>query len=234
MSAGLLIAAGPASGKTSLMSQLVMHVLRLGGLVPVVVRLWELSATLQLPQNAARYASGWNHIEVFLQLTLGANSPTYLMLRGMLLARRCLLLLDGVDEAGAMKASIEEHISGVLLPQGHVLVVTSRPAALTDALYTSFERMELCPLTLDQQENVIQERLDAASLSKHAPLLLDYLHSDKLPRDSSGERITGNPLMLSMVISIFESSHRPAGLLDASDSDGPTMPKSTSELYALA
>lgn len=54
--------------------------------------------------------------------------------------------------------------------------------------------------------------------------LVGYL-KEKVPLDTeTGVRVTGNPLMLSMVISIFESrqqaAHEPAGAKGATTTDG--------------
>jgi hypothetical protein len=57
----------------------------------------------------------------------GADSEHYRMLRQAMLARRTLLLLDGLDEGGQVRAQIEKHVTEVLAPQGFVMLVTSRP-----------------------------------------------------------------------------------------------------------
>ena len=44
------------------------------------------------------------------------------------MARRALILVDGLDEAGTVRDQIETHVAEVLTPQGHVLLATSRPA----------------------------------------------------------------------------------------------------------
>ena len=50
----------------------------------------------------------------------------YRALRQAMMARRVLLILDGMDEGGKATAAIEKHVSEVLAPQGFVLLVTSR------------------------------------------------------------------------------------------------------------
>lgn len=153
----LLVVAGPASGKTSLMSQLVMHALvrdESSLLVPVLIKIMDMARYLAMREHEKTFAGAWNFADAVLQITLGASSPRYRLLRQAMMARRVLLLLDGVDEGGTVKLSIEQHIAKVLAPQGHPMVVTSRPAGLTERLYVDFERLELCPLSLAQQTQV--------------------------------------------------------------------------------
>jgi hypothetical protein len=48
-------------------------------------------------------------------------------------ARRTLILLDGLDEGGRAREEIQRHVAEVLAPQGHVMLVTSRPAVRAPA-----------------------------------------------------------------------------------------------------
>eukprot|EP00966_Prymnesium_polylepis_P280844 6489226-Prymnesium_polylepis.1 len=174
------------------MSQLVMHTLSTKILFPVLIKMTYLSKALEDPNHADTFATAFNFADAYLRITYGGDSPKYKGLRQMLLARRVLLLLDGIDEGGTVKLQIEEHITGVLQPQGHVMVVTSRPTGLSDDLYGAFEKLELCPLTLEQQLQVVDERLADVKLLEHAPKLRAYI-DEEVPRDSeSGQRITGN------------------------------------------
>jgi hypothetical protein len=139
------------------------------------------------------------------------------MLRQALMARRALLLLDGLDEAGAKRADIELHVVEVLAPQGHVLLCTSRPAGVDEARFAAFRRLELAPLTDAQQERALEQRLG----TERAAALLTYVR-DVMPRDDTGQKVTSNPLMLSMVASVYELRQ------------GDGMPATVAELYATA
>ena len=115
----------------------------------------------------------------------------------------------------------------MLAPQGHVMLVTSRPAGVTEKLFKEhFHQLQLCALTDKQQEEVINMRVEQGRET-----LLEYVRT-KVPRNTvedgqadSGERMTGNPLMLSMVISVF-LSRRDAGISE--------MPETIEELYKTA
>ena len=164
-------------------------------LVPILVKVQLLQARLLNEPDA--FGTAWNWIDAFLRFE--HNEPTYLMLRQAMASRRALLLLDGLDEGGDKRVQIERHVTEVLAPQGHVLLATSRPNGIDDRRYGSFRRLELKPLSVDQQRQALEQRLGA----ERASPLLPYLK--RMPVDErTQERITANPLMLSMVASIFE------------------------------
>ena len=120
-----LLTAGPACGKTTLLSQLVKLALE-GPLIPILVKVQTLQKRLINYPDA--FASSWNWIDAFLRLEHGAEAPYYSMLRQAMMARRALILIDGLDEAGQFRPQLEKHMAEVLAPQGHVLLATSRPA----------------------------------------------------------------------------------------------------------
>ena len=101
-----------------------------------------------------------------------------------------------------MRDAIERHVVEVLAPQGHVMLVTSRPAGIREERFAStFHRLTLCPLTEQQQREVIVQRVDAP---EQREALERYLE-EKAPRDTAeagqgggvgtGQRVTGNPLV---------------------------------------
>ena len=113
------------------------------------------------------------------------------MLRGAMHARCALLLLDGVDEGGRKRAAIERHVTEVLAPQGHSLLVTSRPAGLELARYEAhFLALELQPLDEAQQRAVVTRRVGDVA----GDLLWRELEATA-PRDEKGARVTSNPLV---------------------------------------
>ena len=116
------------------------------------------------------------------------------------MARRALLLIDGLDEGGKERERITEHITQVLAPQGHVMLVTSRPAGINEAVFKGFARLDLKPLSDAQQQLVVVQRLGHDHAAELIPYLLKMVPTDP----ASKQRITANPLMLSMIISISE------------------------------
>ena len=142
-----LLTAGPASGKTTLLTQVVMLSLD-GELVPILVKVQRLQQ--QLLEAPDEFAQSWNWVDAHLRLEHGRGSALYRMLRQAMTARRALLLLDGLDEGGAKREAIERHVAEVLAPQGHVLLATSRPTGVDEKRFASFRRLRLSPLTKAQ------------------------------------------------------------------------------------
>ena len=208
-----LLTAGPATGKTWLTSQVVMHSLH-RALVPVVIKVEHLQK--ELTEHEAAFQAAPNWVDAHLQRT--CEPPHYAMLHAAMEQRRVLLLIDGLDEAGAARARIETHVAEVLAPQGHTLLCTSRPAGLDAARFAAFHKLQLAPLTEAQQQAFLASRLGAARAVELKPYL-----RDKVPLDAESQRsVTANPLMLSMVASIAELR---AGI---------DMPTTTAELYDVA
>ena len=209
----MLLTAGPAAGKTWLMSQLIMHSID-SNLLPILVEVQCLQKALG--EHAATFAAAPDWVDAYLRLTCGPSH--YRVLRGAMDARRALLLLDGLDEAGQERARIEAHVAKVLAPQRLALLCTSRPAGLDEALFQGFHRLKLAPLSDTQQAAFLATRLTPT----RADALLPYLHN-KSPVDAeTRRRVTSNPLMLSMIASIADLRV------------GIAMPTKTSELYEVA
>lgn len=211
----VLLTSGPAGGKTTLLRQIILFSLD-GELVPILIRVEQLQSWLL--QDPDAFASSWNWVDTYVRAQYGAGEPIYRMLRQALVARRALILLDGLDKGGLCRGELEAHIADVLSRQGHVLLVTSRPAGVDAERFADFHRLRLSPLTDRQQEDSIIKRLGIEG----AAALLPYVR-ERMPRDTeTGSRVTANPLMLSMVASVFELRR------------GLEMPRTVSELYTTA
>ena len=212
-----LLTAGPAAGKTCLLSQIIIHTLNdsSSGMVPILVKVQLLQNQLLSDVNA--FASSWNWIDAYLKIVHDARPDVYRFLRQAMMARRALLLLDGLDEGGLARERIERHVTEVLAPQGHVLLATSRPAGIDDKRFSGFTRLSLSPLSDPQQQQAVEQRLD----QKQAKDLMLYVRGVMPVDKETGQRITGNPLMLSMVVSIFEigAAVMPKTMVDLYDSD---------------
>jgi len=189
----VLLTGPPAAGKTCLISQLVTHVLDDPDrrLVPVLVRVQLLQRLLLLEEHRDTFATAWNWVDAYLRCVHGSDADAYRMLRGAMRARRALLLLDGMDEGGRMRTAIERHVTEVLAPQGHVLLVTSRPDGLDRTCFQEhFLALELRPLDETQQHIVVERRVGRA--------LGEALWREiaaTAPRDEHNELVTSNPLV---------------------------------------
>ena len=99
------------------------------------------------------------------------------------------------------------------------MLVTTRPTGLREQLFRNhFHWVQLRPLSDEQQKQAVEQRLGDAVRTE---ALMQYVQH-RVPLDSeTGQRMTGNPLLLSMVTSIFESR-----------SATGSMPENVIELYA--
>ena len=220
--AAVIMLGPPASGKSCLMAHVVLDTVERGTMVPILIRVVDLQKLLLDPEHRNVFSGAWNWCDAYLRVTLGAQSERYLFLRQAMMARRVLVLLDGIDEGGTARDRVEKHVTTVLAAQGHVMLVTSRPDGVQSERYAEggFHQLELCPLTSEQQEEAIKKRIGA----EHAHELWEYIQKQLPPHEVTGDRVTGNPLMLSMVTSIFEM--RGGG--------NEPMPSKVAELYQVA
>ena len=110
-----------------------------------------LTHTLSLLASALR-----NWVDAYLRIKHGEHSEYYRMLRQALMARRVLLLLDGIDEGGRARDKIEQHVAKVLAPQGFVMLVTSRPAGVRQELFEDKVGMRWEPIGHQKPESGIE------------------------------------------------------------------------------
>ena len=195
--AAALLTGPPAAGKTTLISQAVVLALDRAEMVPIVIKVQQLQ--VRLGEAPDVFASSWNWVDAYLKLVHAELPSMYRTLRQAMMARRALLLIDGLDEGGTSRRKIERHVVNVLAPQGHVVLCTSRPAGVDEEHFKGFHRLKLAPLTDAQQHEALTQRLGAAGVAKLMPFV------ERMPLDTeTGRRVTANPLMLSMVASVFE------------------------------
>ena len=64
--------------------------------LPCLVRVADLQRCLLDEANSEVFAKAFNWIEAFLLITLGNDSEVHAMLRQAMMARRAVLLLDGL------------------------------------------------------------------------------------------------------------------------------------------
>ena len=183
-------------------------------MVPILIKVQQLQR--RLIDQPDDFGTAWNWVDAFLRLQYRGQPAVYHFLRQALLSRRVLLLLDGLDEGAAKRDEIQRHVTEVLAPQGHVMLCTSRPAGVTEESFPGFRRLHLLPLTQQKQQEALEQRLGATAV---APLL-EYLK--RMPVGDDGQLVTSNPLMLSMIASVYELRQ------------GVGMPETIAELYEHA
>eukprot|EP01052_Picozoa_sp_SAG31_P017605 SAG31_NODE_1212_length_9370_cov_2.848452_7_plen_223_part_01 len=86
-SAAVLVIAEPASGKTFMCSQVVMRSLWQeeqnagSGLIPIHIKVIDLSRLLQVKEHRRVFVHAWNHIDAYVQLEHGLGSMRYRFIR---------------------------------------------------------------------------------------------------------------------------------------------------------
>lgn len=217
IAASVLLTGDAAAGKTCIVSQVVIRMLEIQrNIVPIVIKVHHLQRQLLMNEHSDVFANAWNWVDAHLQIAYGADSKLYAFLMQAMRSRRALLIVDGIDEGGLRRAEIEAHVARVLAKQKHTLLVTSRPIGVQETKFEQdFYRLSLCPLSDAQQEQLIKLRLPTGG----DVLLTDYV---RIPPAPLGHRVTSNPLMLSLVISIFRM--RQGSLGDSSDRPSVSSP----------
>lgn len=169
------------------------------------------------------FVGAWNFADALLHQTCEGKAERYLMLRQAMMARRALLIIDDIDLTDAARDRIERHIMEVLAPQGHLILVISRPAAEKDDLsarFPRFHRFSLVPLVESRQQHAVEQRLG----SERAVAVMNYVRS--LPLDTlTRHRVTANPLILSMLISYIETRPKRSAMAISAGNDDAALLK---------
>ena len=100
-----------------------------------------------------------NVIMSYLESKNPPGTKQHRLLMQAVLERRCLFLVDGVDEAGSAKKEIERAIADELLDQGHKTIVTSRHSGFKMESFERCQLVELLPMSHGQQEAMVRARL---------------------------------------------------------------------------
>lgn len=172
----ILIRAGPGTGKTWSMQQLLFLLAQELSisrteiqlqLVPLLIPIQKLARMLR--QHAANSKEGppSNLVLFYIQAEF-PSGDTRSMLEQAFEMRSLIVMLDGIDEAASMKLAVEDYVTKTLVPMGVPLLVTSRPEGIRKRLYSrDFVIMNLKPLSQDQQHKIIEKQLQQNEFFKH-------------------------------------------------------------------
>ena len=127
----------------------------------------------QLSREFRRSWSSANRSEATTLSVLESTFREHMRNRGgeMLLKafdqREVLVVLDGVDEAADLSRVIEQFILEKLVDEGHRVMVTSRYEGVRLDLFEDFVVLDLRPLGVQQQQDVIQAQLGGNEYFEH-------------------------------------------------------------------
>ena len=171
----VLLRAGPGTGKTWSLQQMYYLLARRlqdagegsGGngtpLVPIVFYVQRLVRLMR----KQKLAPGMDLLFEYIRDAYGDGERTT-MLQQAIRLKAGILLIDGVDEAAGLRQTIEDLVHLHLVPQGHKVVVTSRPEGVRLPLYRKhFVVLNLKPLTDEQQSAMIQGQLQGNAFFEH-------------------------------------------------------------------
>ncbi|KAH8072652.1 hypothetical protein JL721_3295 [Aureococcus anophagefferens] len=184
----LLVVGDPAGGKTTFAKQLLtwtMREPRHAYLIPCLVRVCDVVRVFA-PETARPAAPlAWAYLR---QTCAEARWRFFDKARQ---ERRLLLILDGVDEAGALEREIRDEYAR------HPLVVTSREMkALEGPAYARFRRVRVLQLDQGQIEAIARKRLGDDGQFE------TFLGQLRL--NAALQRMAANPLLLSVTLSVFQ------------------------------
>jgi len=174
-----IIEGEPARGKTGVAFRLVTEAVRRGMLaayIPVV----------RLAEVADKVGADGSPLDAFLSLLHPEISAA-------IDKNECLLIFDGLDEAGAHKETFLA-IIGHLAETPHRVVITTRPGSCDVPLIASgtLRELKLQYLSDSEQEYLAQQKLGADKCAEFTQLACLY------------PELRGIPLMLRMMLCVFE------------------------------
>eukprot|EP00935_MAST-01C_sp_MAST-1C-sp1_P000968 g968.t1 len=188
----LLLILGPAAaGKTTLLKTFMMEMAhRYPDFVPILIPVIDVTSVLK----TCKRDEGESVVAAFIQRKYPQHA--HLLLQ-MMLMRRAVFLIDGIDESGTYRAAVEAFVTIELLEAGHKTIITSRHSGFSSEAFKQCRLVELLPLSMEQQSAMVHTRVPD---EKKAERLVGELQSKAF------EEIASNPLMLSMMISIYTSN----------------------------
>eukprot|EP00935_MAST-01C_sp_MAST-1C-sp1_P002661 g2661.t1 len=205
-SSGILMLGPAAIGKSTQLKRFTLLALK-RDMVPVLMLVIELVNILRTSKDGKLS----NVIERYLESQHGRDSMRYRLLMQAVHERRCLFLVDGVDEAGDDKDEIERVIVDELLDEGHKMIVTSRHSGFKmQSFIKRCQIVELLPMSRAQQEEMVKARLGG----KGETVVQEFMRVLRDREDYT--EIANIPMMLSMLIAVFKAR-------------GNTFPKNRSE-----
>ena len=168
----VLITGPAACGKSTLTKQYAHRLAtaflaRRGDIVPLLVTVVELAATIDEGKLQATDDLVGDHI----RRTAHKDLADFLVARRE--ARRLVVVLDGVDEAGAARAVLEPYVAKRLAGEV-MLCVTGRENGIEDmTIFAGFAHFHIQALSRDQQRYIVKSRVEAAAGVRKGEVTID-------------------------------------------------------------
>ena len=130
-------------------------------------------------------------------------SRRYQALKRLQNSFKLLFIFDGMDEAGPMRDMIEQYVDDKLRSRHQMVIVTSKQPALNPSFFALYKWCGILPLSQNQQLDYAKRKLDFQNMPNHYQMLKNI---DKVLSDKNFAKLATCPLMLSMMISLLDSS----------------------------
>ena len=169
----VLITGPAACGKSTLTKQYAHRLAtaflaRKGDIVPLLVTVVELAATITARKLVATDDLVGEHIR-----RTEKNTPLAEFLAAKRKERKLVVILDGVDEAGAVREVMEPYVAKRLAKEV-MLCVTGRENGIEDMkIFAGFAHFHVQALSRDQQRYIAKRRMEAAAAVRKGELTID-------------------------------------------------------------
>ncbi|GMH98240.1 hypothetical protein TrVE_jg14275 [Triparma verrucosa] len=130
---------------------------------------------------------------------------------------KLLFIFDGIDEAGPLREYVEGYINDKLKNRNQMVIVTSKQPPLPSNL-TLYRWLGTVPLSPAQQLEYAKRKLDHDELGNSRENVFQTAASVLL--DPNFSRLSANPLMLSMIVSLMSGTNNSHVSAQSQDTKG--------------
>eukprot|EP00935_MAST-01C_sp_MAST-1C-sp1_P001580 g1580.t1 len=203
---------GPAAcGKSTFTKQYLHHSASSkdaarSGMVPVLVPVIELAKTMK-EQDLMGDADA-DILQAHLNVRHTSNAPLLLQLRSEC---RLVVLLDGMDEAGDCRETLERYVSCRLATEVQLCVTGREQGIKAMHLFDRFIHVQVQPLTEEQQGQVIEGRFKGKLLEGATAEERITAFTKQLRGNVSFVELAKNPLLLNLLVSEYMQHERVGG-----------------------
>ncbi len=188
-----VVLGGPGMGKSTLLRKLAFDHAREGALV------------LRFPARAVAnrmHDKGTPFVEAMLDWVSSGFRRT-LTMEHLRAAGRCLILCDGLDEAGSRQALVAEGLLALQagLPES-VNVATSRPVGYDPAMLAAWRHYELLPIPSTDVETLVLRHVELLSLPDQQTTVVAFAR-EQLSGNEGARIAARRPLILHLVAAML-------------------------------
>lgn len=218
-----LILGSPGSGKTCMVSRLIMEVVdRYTNIMPLLLSVADLVRRSTPDPELCKLDPSVIHdwFDKYLRITFGEDSSRYLMICQAIKMNRVMFIFEGLEDSAELKEVIECCIK-LRMQERHLVFVTSRPLiggqSTLEDISECIVAMNLDNLSNEQIRMVAHTRLGISGIDAFDSLFaklnrsgmdMDNQASTNGPDGEKQEEVFGNPMMLSMLLCYLQTMQK--------------------------